>query len=60
MHIAYSALSIINQQSNNQLHHTDHELAIRYHAYQKVCNNYSAEIAAIQKYIPEWMPVFKH
>jgi hypothetical protein len=60
MYIAYSALQ---QQTDNKEHnHTlqpDHEPLLRYLAYQAACNKYSKEIAAIQQYIPGWMPAFR-
>jgi hypothetical protein len=62
MYIAYSALQIISQQTEtntteNNLH--QHELLLRYQAYQTICSKYTREIAAIQKYLPGWQPVFK-
>jgi hypothetical protein len=60
MHLAYSAISSINTtlqpSPNNQ---TDNELLLRYQAYQSTCHKYSNEIAAIQKYIPGWLPKFR-
>jgi hypothetical protein len=60
MHIAYSALqqpTADNQHSDTPL--TDHEPLLRYQAYQAACTKYNKEIAAIQKYIPGWMPTFR-
>jgi len=60
MYIAYSALQISTQQTETNNHETsNHELLLRYHAYQTTCNKYSHEIAAIQKYIPNWQPSFR-
>jgi hypothetical protein len=58
MYIAYSALNQHNTQQNlsNQ---PQTELQQRYEAYQAACNKYSHEIAAIQKYLPGWMPKFR-
>lgn len=33
-------------------------LAERFEAYNITCNKYQNEIAAIQKYLPGWMPAF--
>jgi hypothetical protein len=63
MHLAYSALDtnttnrhlltgVQNDESNN-------EVMLRYQAYQTACNKLAGEIAAIQKYIPGWMPMFR-
>jgi hypothetical protein len=35
-----------------------HEKQLRYHAYKAVCKKYQQEIAAIQKYFPNWQPRF--
>lgn len=57
MYIAYSALrtkiktgkpSLRNQQLNE-----------RYEGYQTACAKYRAEIAAIQQYLPGWLPPFE-
>ena len=55
MHLAYSALRT-NKNANQSLQATKTELALRYQAYLSVCHKYSSHIAAIQKYIPGWMP----
>lgn len=60
MHIAYSALqqpTADNQYNNTP--QTDHEPLLRFLAYQAACTKYSKEIAAIQKYIPGWIPAFR-
>lgn len=64
MYIAYSAL-----QQTLTTNHTDDltarphsemsEPLLRYQAYQAACKKLSHEIAAIQKYIPGWMPAFR-
>ena len=64
MHLAYSAIDIIatNQPRTNdtQQFHTNHELMLRYRAYETACNKFSSEIAAIQKYMPGWAPKFSY
>ncbi len=62
MHLAYSALSTNDsnqQQSIAEQQQSGNELILRYRAYQTACNKYSREIAAIQKYIPGWVPKFR-
>jgi hypothetical protein len=59
MYIAYSALNQHNNQLQNQSNQPQTELQQRYEAYQITCNKYSREIAAIQKYMPGWMPKFR-
>jgi len=60
MHLAYSAINTINNcaHQHNLLNEdqSDYELMLRYQAYQTVCNKYSREIAAIQQYLPGWVP----
>ena len=57
MHLAYSAISTnYNQPSGNLLNEPESEIQLRYNAYQTTCDKFSREIAAIQKYIPGWMP----
>lgn len=56
MHIAYSALQNIPQQKPADGTITDEQLNIRFKAYYNACNKYGKEIAAIQKYIPGWVP----
>jgi len=61
MYIAFSAL---RQQSTNHCDQSNAELlndpepVLRFKAYQAACEKYKDEIAAIQKYIPGWMPAF--
>jgi hypothetical protein len=60
MHLAYFATSTITtDQCPPKVSLSDQfnsELMLRYQAYQTACNNYSREIASIQKYLPGWMP----
>ncbi|HEY5325834.1 MAG TPA: hypothetical protein VIJ27_02445 [Mucilaginibacter sp.] len=63
MHLVYSAINTTNNSLpqppglNNQQPYN--ELLLRYQAYQTTCNKYCSEIAAIQEYIPGWMPEFR-
>ncbi|MEB0249928.1 MULTISPECIES: hypothetical protein [unclassified Mucilaginibacter] len=57
MHIAYYALR--TKQKNGKAELNNQHLAERYQAYQTACNKYRAEIAAIQQYMPGWMPPFE-
>ncbi len=60
MHLAHSALqNTIRQTSPVNTPEVEH-LNIRFEAYQAVCNKYSKEIVAIQKYIPGWVPAFSN
>jgi hypothetical protein len=62
MHLAYSAISTTNtnlQQNNMQQHEPENETLLRYNAYQATCDKFSHEIAAIQKYLPGWVPKFR-
>jgi len=59
MHLAYSAVSASTNDQQNNRHDTDHELVLRYEAYQAACDKYRHEIASIQKYLPGWMPKFR-
>ena len=63
MHLAYSAISTLttNQYPSTGLSQQQpkNEMLLRYQAYQTACNKYSHEIAAIQKYMPGWMPKFR-
>jgi hypothetical protein len=56
MHIVYSALSTLQQKPANK-HHK--QLRQRLQAYHSTCDKYSREIAAIQKYLPGWVPPFE-
>ena len=59
MHIAYSALHPVTQTSHpNETATPQHELLLRYQAYQTICAKYNREIAAIQQYLPGWQPKF--
>lgn len=64
MHLAYSAIDINTtntvQKNNTQQRAANHELTIRYQAYQAACNKFSREITAIQKYLPGWTPKFSY
>jgi hypothetical protein len=57
MYIAYSALRTTTKNGKSQL--KNQQLQQRLEAYQVTCQKYSKEIAAIQKYLPGWMPVFE-
>lgn len=57
MHIAYSALR--TKRKNGKALPVNKELTDRYEGYQTACNKYRAEIAAIQKYLPGWLPPFE-
>jgi len=57
MYLAYSAIRTNNQ--GNQHEKTENERLLRYLAYQTTCNKYRHEIAAIQKFLPGWVPEFK-
>ncbi|MFD0765215.1 hypothetical protein ACFQZI_10165 [Mucilaginibacter lutimaris] len=57
MYIAHSALRTNNKTKKPLL--KNNELAERYLGYQTACNKYRAEIAAIQQYIPGWLPPFE-
>nr|WP_294949004.1 hypothetical protein [uncultured Mucilaginibacter sp.] len=56
MYLAHSALRTNSQNGNTELN--DKELQQRLDAYRMACQKYRAEIAAIQKYLPGWMPAF--
>ncbi len=60
MHLAYSAINPTNNLSpQDQYEQPDNELSLRYQAYQITCEKYRREIAAIQQYIPGWLPKFR-
>jgi hypothetical protein len=64
MHVAYSAIqqfSTANNNFNNQNEPDElmHEPMLRYQGYQAACQKLSKEIAAIQQYMPGWMPAFR-
>jgi len=57
MHLIYSALRHPARPDDDKL--TDlPEKHLRYKAYKNVCEKYRQEIAAIQKYFPNWKPRF--
>lgn len=62
MHIAYSAFKEIIAQNSTIVSPVQavnsEDLMLRLLAHQQVCAKYSKEIAAIQKYLPNWEPVF--
>jgi hypothetical protein len=57
MHLAHSALRTNSQNGKTELN--DKELQQRLDAYNTACQKYRTEIAAIQKYLPGWMPGFE-
>lgn len=57
MHIAYSAIQNSAPQQPTQPA-VKQQQNIRLRAYQATCSKYSKEIAAIQKYIPGWLPAY--
>ncbi|MFI5139310.1 MAG: hypothetical protein ACHQIM_15925 [Sphingobacteriales bacterium] len=63
MYLAYSAINTTDnckhQSSIMNNDQPDNELMLRYQAYQTVCHKYSHEIAAIQQYLPGWVPKFR-
>jgi len=60
MHLAYSAITTITMnQYLPDSEQSENETILRYLAYQTACEKYSREIAAIQKYIPGWVPKFR-
>ncbi len=62
MHLVHSAIRLTNNKpstDDNIQAQATNEIAIRYKAYKTACNKYSQEIAAIQRYLPGWMPGFR-
>jgi hypothetical protein len=63
MYLAYSALDTnpINplQLAGLQNDENNNEVMLRYQGYQTACDKLACEIAAIQKYIPGWLPKFR-
>jgi len=57
MHLIYSALQRPASSDAKDPHQW--ESNIRYQAYKTVCEKYRDEIAAIQKYFPNWKPRFE-
>ena len=55
MYLIYSALQNPVQPDADELNNEKH---LRYKAYKTVCEKYRHEIAAIQKYFPNWKPRF--
>ncbi len=56
MHLAYSAISTIKSPERFRGTEIKNDQLLRYRAYKITCNKFSKEIAAIQKYIPGWLP----
>ncbi|MFD2145494.1 hypothetical protein [Mucilaginibacter antarcticus] len=57
MHIAYSAIREADLQIINQTQAVANpQQALRLQAYQATCQKFNKEIAAIQKYLPGWVP----
>ncbi|MFD0749671.1 hypothetical protein ACFQZS_05930 [Mucilaginibacter calamicampi] len=57
MYLIYSALQHpVTPDTEEQT--TPNEKHLRYNAYKAVCEKYRHEIAAIQKYFPNWKPRF--
>jgi len=60
MHLAYSAINQTNNHlQSSQQPQISNERLLRYQAYQQTCEKYRHEIAAIQKYLPGWLPKFQ-
>jgi hypothetical protein len=60
MHIAYSAINPAQPDLPQQKQpDTENERLLRYQGYKYACDKYSHEIAAIQQYLPGWMPKFR-
>jgi hypothetical protein len=58
MHIAYSAIQNTTPHKPANQATAIRQHSIRLEAYQATCSKYSKEIAAIQKYIPGWVPAY--
>ncbi len=56
MYIAYSAL----RSAAHPFNKNDENLRQKQENYARVCSKYKSEIAAIQKYIPNWQPKFNY
>jgi len=61
MHLIHSTLNTTATKTHQQNYLLDEtsnniETRIRFLAYQTTCNKYRSEIAAIQRYIPGWIP----
>lgn len=57
MYLIYSALKHPEPPGAGELTN-QREKHLRYKAYKTVCEKYRHEIAAIQKYFPNWQPRF--
>lgn len=63
MYVAYSALREPDHIKQNKTSYKQYSFAItdpQVQGYLAACAKYSSEIAAIQKYMPGWMPEFKN
>jgi len=58
MYIAHSAIQDITPQLPADKNTDRQQHSIRLKAYQATCNKFYQEIAAIQKYIPGWVPAY--
>ncbi|WP_413668900.1 hypothetical protein ACEN9X_02480 [Mucilaginibacter sp. Mucisp86] len=61
MYIAFSALQQSAGDSNypnTSDNVNEHEVLQRFEGYRAACEKYRDEIAAIQKYLPGWVPAF--
>lgn len=61
MYIAFSALRQPTQISHDEYKAevaNEHEVLQRVEGYRMACEKYQDEIAAIQKYMPGWLPSF--
>lgn len=58
MHIAYSAIKPTTPPKPANQATAIRQHSIRLEAYQATCSKFSEEIAAIQKYIPGWLPAY--
>ena len=56
MRLVYSALKPTDQSKIT----TEKTVLVKYKAYQEICNKYTQEITAIQKYFPNWQPKFHY
>ncbi len=58
MYIAHSAIKYSTPQLPKDKNTDEQQYSIRLKAYQATCNKFCKEIAAIQKYIPGWVPTY--
>ena len=56
MQLVYSALKTTHSPTRK----IETPIETKYKAYETTCNKYAHEIAAIQKYIPNWQPKFNY